>query len=367
VEPRPILFVIDAMIRGGGPRVCFDLIRALPDDRFRPCLVTLFEAGSLGEALAAEGVPALCLSLRRPFHPCQLLRGLPRLVAFARQHQVRLLHAHLTAAGLYGGLAARHLGLPALFTIHGALARRLPLRWVEVGVRELFPLLVAVGQEVEREAKQHLLAPCGHRVLQVYNGVDTGYWSPPRRRRDGGEVCIAMVANFFREKDHLTAIEGFRRLRERWQGPVRLLLVGEGETRRQVEDQVARTGVANVEFLGPVADIKALLERTDIALLASFSEGISLAVLEAMAMGLPVVASDVGGMREILSEGAEGFLVPPGDPESLAGALGRLVQDAGLRASLGAQGRARVEERFSLRAITSAYMEAYDKLMEPEQ
>jgi glycosyltransferase involved in cell wall biosynthesis len=347
--------------------VCFDLIRALPADRFRPCLVTLFEAGSLGETLAAEGVPALCLSLRRPFHPCQLLRGLPRLVAFARQHQVRLLHAHLTAAGLYGGLAARHLGLPALFTIHGALARRLPLRWVEVGVRELFPLLVAVGQEVEREAKQHLLAPCGHRVLQVYNGVDTGYWSPPRRRRDGGEVCIAMVANFFREKDHLTAIEGFRRLRERWQGPVRLLLVGEGETRRQVEDQVARTGVANVEFLGPVADIKALLERTDIALLASFSEGISLAVLEAMAMGLPVVASDVGGMREILSEGAEGFLVPPGDPESLAGALGRLVQDAGLRASLGAQGRARVEERFSLRAITSAYMEAYDKLMEPEQ
>jgi len=364
--PRAVLFVIDAMIRGGGPKVCYELIRALPADRFRPCLLTLFELGSLGEALAASGVPALCLSLRRPFRPRQLLKALPRIAAFAHQHQVRLLHAHLTAGGLYGGLAARRLGLPALFTVHGALSRGGPLRWVELFVRQLFPLLVTVGRQVDLETRRHLRSPKRHRVLQVYNGIDTHYWRPPdpAEPRHGG-LCLTMVANFFREKDHHTAIEGFRRLQERWPGPLRLQLVGEGETRKQAEDQVARAGLDTVHFLGPVADVRAVLARTDIALLASRSEGISLAVLEAMAMGVPVVASDVGGMREILTEGAEGLLVPPGDPESLSTALARLVGDARLRAELGRQGRARVEECFSLAAMSSAYMESYIQMMEP--
>ena len=362
-RPCAILFVIDAMIRGGGPKVCYELIRALPADRYRPCLVTLFEMGSLGEALAAAGVPSLCLSLRHPFHPRQLLAALPRITAFARQQQARLLHAHLTAAGLYGGLAARRLGLPALFTIHGQLSRRLPLRWVERGVRQLFPLLVAVGRQVEQETKRNLLTS-GRQVLQVYNGIDTAYWQPLSPRETNREIHITMVANFFREKDHATAIEAFRLLQERCDTRLRLQLVGEGETRSAVERQVGELGVANIDFLGAVADVRDILAQTDIALLASFSEGISLAVLEAMAMGLPVIASDVGGMREILTNGVEGLLVPPGDPESLCRALERLVQDAGLRASLGMRGRAKVEAQFSLAAMVSAYVESYDQLME---
>ena len=102
----------------------------------------------------------------------------------------------------------------------------------------------------------------------------------------------------------------------------------------------------------------------DILLLASFSEGISIAVLEGMAMGLAVVASDVGGMREMLSDGAEGLLVPPGDPAALCHALERLAGDPALRAALGARARARVEERFSLSAMTVSYIEMYDRLME---
>ncbi len=364
-KPCSILFIIDAMIQGGGPKVCYELIRALPADRYKPCLVALFELGSLGEALVAAGVPTLNLSLRHPFSPQQLLAALPQITAFARQQEVRLLHAHLTAAGLYGGLAARRLGLPALFTIHGQLSRRRPLRWVERGVRQLFPLLVAVGHQVEQETKSNLLAPGRRRVLQVYNGIDTAYWQPPPTRDAArSELCITMVANFFREKDHTTAIEAFRRLQQRCQARIRLQLVGDGEGRSAVERQVGELGLNNVDFLGAVDGTRAILTQTDIALLASFSEGISLAVLEAMAMGLPVVASDVGGMREVLADGMEGLLVPPGDPESLCCALARLAQDARLRAEMGKRGRAKVEAQFSLAAMTSAYMDSYDKLME---
>lgn len=365
-KPCSILFIIDAMIPGGGPKVCYELIRALPADRFKPCLITLFELGSLGEALVAAGVPTLNLSLRHPFSPRHLLSALPRITAFARQQKICLLHAHLTAAGLYGGLAARRLGLPALFTIHGQLSHRLPLRWVERGVRQLFPLLVAVGRQVEQETKSNLLAPGRRQVLQVYNGIDTAYWQPPPTRDAArSELCITMVANFFREKDHTTAIEAFRRLQQRCQARIRLQLVGAGEGRSAVERQVGELGLTNVEFLGAVDDIRAILTQTDIALLASFSEGISLAVLEAMAMALPVVASDVGGMREVLTHSLEGLLVPPGDPESLCGALAKLVQDSGLRAAMGKRGRARVEAQFSLAAMTSAYVESYDQLTEP--
>jgi glycosyltransferase involved in cell wall biosynthesis len=361
-ERCSVLFVIDSMIRGGGPRVCYNLIRALPTTEFLPCLVTLFENGSFAEELEKEGIPCLCLQLQHPFYPTTLVRALPLIADFAREHRVQFIHAHLTAGGLYGGLVARQLGLPSIFTMHGELTKRLPLRWIESGVRRLFPVIVAVSKKVEAEAEHQGIRA---RVVQVSNGVDTNYWEPSERKTAGG-LRIVMVANFFMEKDHVTAVEGFKIFLERF-GDSRLLLVGEGEGKGEVERFVQRRGVRNVEFLGGVENVNELLSQVDIFLLSSKTEGISLAVIEGMAMGLPVIASDVGGMREILTDGVDGLLVPEGDPESLACALEQLAENSELREVLGARARIRIQEEFSLEAMASAYISLYTEQMGPKK
>jgi hypothetical protein len=108
VEEQPaILFVIDKMVRGGGPVVCQKLVQSLCGTPYRPCVVTLFGKGKIGEELADAGFPLLSLDICRPFRLRQILNHVPSIVSFARSHRVGLVHAHLTASGLYGGLAAR--------------------------------------------------------------------------------------------------------------------------------------------------------------------------------------------------------------------------------------------------------------------
>ena len=368
---RCILFVVDAMILGGGPVVCYNLIRSLNSTHFNPCVIALFSKGPLGERLESEGVPLLCLNLRRPFRLTQIRKFLPEIVSFARAHNVCLVHAHLMASGLYGGLAARTLGVPAVFTAHGELSRRFPLCLVEVGIRHLSGTLVGVSRCGEAEIRRYSLFRKGRRFLHIYNGIDTLYWTrdaytADRFPKDEKRICITMVANFFREKDHRTAIESFRLFSAKYANSL-LTLAGEGEERTRVEGWAREMGLQNVVFAGEVEDIKALLARTDIFILSSLSEGFGIAVVEAMAMELPVVASDVGGMREIITHEVDGVLVPPKDPGALFKALDKLVRQPMLRESIGKKARERVVSTFSLDTMTNAYLSLYRELMEPRR
>jgi glycosyltransferase involved in cell wall biosynthesis len=127
-----------------------------------------------------------------------------------------------------------------------------------------------------------------------------------------------------------------------------------------VEAEIHDLGLESVAQLsGPRRDVPDLLARSDVFALASRSEGGPISILEAMAAGLPVVASDVGGVRELVADGATGLLVPAGDPDALAAALQRLRADPELRRRLGAAGRERVAERFTLSALRTAHLELY--------
>lgn len=364
-----ILFVIDAMPLGGGPFICYSLISALDSAVLRPCVVTLFSQGPLGQKLEREGVPSLCLGLQHPFRLTQLRKFLPDIVSFAEHHDTCLVHAHLSASGLYGGLAARALGVPAVFTVHGELSRSFPFRLAEMGIRHLFGTIVGVSHRGEAEIRRYSFPNKKRRFLHIHNGIDTLYWQQEPGNfsqfpKDGTTIRIAMVANFFKEKDHWTAIESFRLFSRKYDDSL-LLLAGAGEERNRVESWVRGLGLRNVVFVGTVENIKALLIQTDIFLLASLSEEISIAVLEAMAMGLPVVASNVGGMREIITHEVDGVLVPPRDPDALFKALDELVQKPMLRKSIGQKAQERVASAFSLHTMTDAYHSLYHELVGP--
>jgi glycosyltransferase involved in cell wall biosynthesis len=142
--------------------------------------------------------------------------------------------------------------------------------------------------------------------------------------------------------------------------PFSALIVGDGPERQEIESAVHALGLETaVRLCGPRRDIPDLLARCDVFALSSRSEGGPISVLEAMAAGLPVVASDVGGVGEIVVDQQTGLLVPPGDPDALAAALERLLADPALRHRLGAAGRERAAQRFSLGALRAAHLELY--------
>jgi glycosyltransferase involved in cell wall biosynthesis len=158
-----------------------------------------------------------------------------------------------------------------------------------------------------------------------------------------------MVGTFKRQKGHMFLVEAIPQVCERHPG-LHVLLVGDGELRGAMEQQVAEAGIAeHVTFLGTRGDIPELLAASDSFVLPSLWEGLPVALVEAMASGLPVIATTVSGTNEVVVDGESGFLVPPGDPSRLADAMCRLLCDPGTAAAIAAAGQARVAARFSAR------------------
>ncbi|HJW05937.1 MAG TPA: TIGR03088 family PEP-CTERM/XrtA system glycosyltransferase [Rhodanobacter sp.] len=215
------------------------------------------------------------------------------------------------------------------------------------------------------------------RVACIPNGVDvaafagTAHERRPRRLLGAfappGTVLIGTVGRLDAVKDHAGLIAAFRILCEAWprQGEqLRLVLLGAGSLRAALESQVERGGLsAQVRLLGNRSDVAALLAEFDVFALSSIAEGMPGVVLEAMASGLPVVATDVGGVSEVVEAGVTGTLVPAGDPHALAAALHAYVANEQLRRRHGDAGCARVAAHFSLRTMVSAYVALYDELL----
>jgi glycosyltransferase involved in cell wall biosynthesis len=173
---------------------------------------------------------------------------------------------------------------------------------------------------------------------------------------------VLSVGRLRAPKDFLTLVRAVSQLEP---GAVRLRIAGDGPDRPQLVAEIERLGLADViELLGTSGDIGALLGAADVFVLASASEGLPMSVLEAMAAGTPVVASQVGGMPELVNDGETGVLVPPGDPAALAAALARLAADPALRGRFGAAGRRRAEAEFSLAGFHAQHLAVYRAALE---
>lgn len=233
---------------------------------------------------------------------------------------------------------------------------------------------------VSRDLQNWLLDQVGidqSKVQYIPNGIDTERFdagsAPKRGRRllndfaPDGTLLIVTVGRLDGVKDQVGLIKAFAILRDsepETGARLRLVIVGEGRERQNIERQVASLHLdRQVRLLGNRDDVAALLAECDIFTLSSIAEGMPGVLLEAMASSLPVVATDVGGVGEVVVDGVTGTLVPLSDPAALAAALGRYVQDEGLRQRQGHAGRARVEAKFSLPAMVSAYTDLYDALL----
>lgn len=349
-----VVVLIDTMAAGGTERQVVEMLRGLRrSGLFRLKLAVLDRGGALEEE-AAE-VAEEMLPLRRKWRfdatPCLSLAWQ------ARMGRLDLIHAFGWKASVVGLLAARCGGVPI---INGSV-RSAPIRLLPH--HRISRLCAARSDAIVANSRAGLEAwglSRNPRARVIYNGFDFRRFDCWRGRcADDPTVC--MVANFRPEKDHATVLLAMKEVRE-VEPTVKLVLVGYDEgTLPSMRTLVARIGLTgSVEFVNGTTDPLPFICASRVCVLASTNgEGISNAILEYMALGKPVVATDIGGNREVVVDGVTGFLVPQGQPKAIADRILHLLREPGRAHSMGNTGRARVLTHFGLDRMTAEYERLY--------
>ncbi|HEV8662420.1 MAG TPA: glycosyltransferase [Candidatus Methylomirabilis sp.] len=371
--PVPVTYLITELNIGGAERALERLVLRLDRRRFTPEVWCLFGAGPVFARLRRAGVPTQCLGMRHRMDPTVPLR----LAWALRRSQPRIVHSFLFHANLLGRLLGRLLGVPHVVSSERTMELEGPLRrWLNRGTGAMAHRIVVVSEAVGRYAAEVIgLDPSRIRVIP--NGVEIGpvpdsaaraaarklLGLPPR-----ATVIGTVLARMDREKGLDLLIAAAARLPALRSGSAILVVIGGGPGEEAAQARVADLGLDGaVRFTGPREEATTLLPSFDIFVLPSRTEGLSNALLEAMACGLPAVATAVGGTPEAVLHGETGLLVPREDPRALAAALQVLLDDPPRASAMGAAGRRRVEDRFRVERMVEATQELYAELLAGEE
>jgi len=377
-DSRPlVLHLVYRFDTGGLENGVVNLINHMPAAAYRHAVVALTEVAS-GFARRIRRSDVAFVSLHKP--PGHGVRLYPRLLALFRDARPAIVHTRNLAA-LECQVPALCAGVPV--RIHGEHGRdvddlegtRVRYQWLRRAYRPFVQQHVALSRDLAGYLEHKVGVP-QRRIAQIHNGVDIERFHPPKGARepiagspfaDPSQFIVGSVGRMQTVKAPTLLARAFIRalelqpaLRER----LRLVMVGEGPLRAEAQGLLDAAGVGSLAWLpGELADVPAVMRGLDLFVLPSKAEGISNTILEAMATGLPVLATDVGGNSELVVAGQTGEVVASGDVEVFAAGLLRLAADPAGAAAMGRSGRARVEEHFSLPAMVAAYQGLYDRLL----
>ena len=320
--------------------------------------------GWLARELSGSGVQVERFRLDRPFSPAFATA----LSALFRQHRITVAHSHEFTMAIYGAWAARRAGIPHLFTMHGGryyaerLRRRIALR----AACALSSSVVSVSRALARHLARDLwLNPS--RIVTISNGVrqSTVVDSTIRAELGLGErdQLVVAVGNLYPVKGHIHLLDAFALLAQRFPR-LQVAIAGRGELEQPLRARARELGIGErFHLLGLRSDIGNVLAGADVFVLPSLSEGVPLAVLEAMLAERPVVASAVGEVPIVLDHGRAGSLVPPGDASALAAALAVVLGEPAVAQRLARAARQRALERYTLDAMLRDYLALYAKAL----
>jgi glycosyltransferase involved in cell wall biosynthesis len=364
-KPR-LLYVVTLAEVGGAQSYVRDLMSAMQDEF--DVAVAAHGDGPVRAAAAELGVPFFPLHhVRRALSPVHDPLGLAELVRLFRRVRPDIVHLNSSKAGVLGRLAGVLALVPIrVFTAHGwafkattGASAKLYLVADRL-VRPMTTMVVCVS-ETERRAGLAARVCTVEGSIVIPNAVEVGELRRDTFNRTSPGALIVSVGRLAEPKDFSTLVEALSRVDA---GAARLRILGDGPLREALTSQIEGLGLdGSVELAGEVTDVGRHLHEADVFVLSSRSEGMPISVLEAMAAGLPVVATDVGGLSEVVLDGETGILVPAGDTDAMASRLSALVADADLRQRLGDAGHSRAQDLFSLPGWRERHRELYRSLL----
>lgn len=363
-----IAHVVLSLDAGGLERIVVDLVGAARRAGHQPLVICLERPGTLAPRASELGAHVLALGKRPGLRP-----GLvPQLRSIFRRFRPDVVHSHQVAALCYAGPAARLARVPAVVhTEHGKhYAARTRTRWLGRASGLWAERFFCVSQEIADDVRD-LKVAARAKVHFLPNGIDPRPFSDPfdrdaaRTRLGIGprDPLVGTVGRLTEIKCHDVLLHGFARLAST-RRDARLLLVGDGPRRAELESLAAAIGISNrVHFAGYQADPENYLRLMDVFALTSRSEGMPLAVIEAWAAGVPVVATRVGGLPGMIEDGRTGLLIPPHDDAAVAAALARVLDEPSLGDRLRQAGREEFDRAYHLDAMAARYERHYRELL----
>ncbi len=368
-----VLHVIDTLGFGGAERFLAGLVQHLDRDRFRPVVAWLSKAGPFAQRLEEAGIEVVGIHARGH----RDAKALITLVRLMRELKVDVVNTHLFVDGFYGRLAALWAGVPArVVTQQNAYddpRRRLPA-WQIWANRALAPFtqrFVAVSQATKEYLHRVEWVP-EHKIHVIPNAITPpppvpeeavralrGMWAA----REGAGPLVGTVARLEPQKGLDVLVDAMTQVREHLPD-VRCVIVGAGALREALAARIRDRGLeGTVRLVGTREDIPVVLASLDVFVLPSRFEGLSLALLEAMAAGRPVVATAVSGTVEVVQDGETGILVPPEDAAALAQGIVRVLENREEARRLGAAARQRVLTHYTISAVARQYEALYEELV----
>ena len=373
-DRRPV--VVHVMHRfdiGGMENGIVNLINHMPKESYRHVIMAVTEVTDFRKRIHRDDVEFISLN-KKPGHAFYLY---PRLFKLFRQLRPAVVHTRNIGA-LEISVPAWAAGVPA--RIHGEHGREVDdldgtnkkNQWIRRLYRPFVTYYIALSADLKQYLTKAVGIPSG-RVVQIYNGVDAVRFCPAEPRTliegcpfgDQDQWLVGTVGRMQAVKNQIDLAKAFiialQKAPELRQ-TLRLVMIGDGPLRAESIALLEQAGCANLAWLpGERSDVPDIMRGIDCFVLPSLAEGISNTILEAMASGLPVIATDVGGSGELVEDGKTGTLVPAGDAEALADEMVALARQRNKARAMGRAGRSVVEQKFSMAAMVRQYRELYDR------
>ncbi|MBU1727515.1 MAG: glycosyltransferase [Candidatus Omnitrophica bacterium] len=359
-----ILFAIPRLANAGTEKHLLNLAKGLAGNGFEVTICCLFNLGMSLDCLGYDNIELVSLNRRSVYDP----RIIFDLLRICKKGKFDVLHSYLFAFHYLAVIPAKICGAPIIITTRRELARW--KKWHHnffENLANLFTDKVIACSVAARDFALDTESLTVNKVNVIYNGVDLDVFKPKDKNNiildefglSDKDVVVGMVANFSDIKNHIYFLEGLVEVKKNTPG-IKCLLVGDGALRVNIEEAIERLGlVGNVRLAGQRDDVADILSVIDIFVLNSLEEGLPNSILEAMACGLPVVATKVGGVSESVAHGESGLLVSPGALTDLAKAITALAQDKNLRKKMGCRSRAIIESKFSFQRMLEDYIDFY--------